>query len=502
MKRKFLLLTLMCILMGGVNSLFAQEPVTIDGTVGEYVSAGSSNYVPFNTKYEYTTSQQIYLKEELGEIKSGDQITKVAFHVKNVNGSCTRTIKIYMANITEDRFSTTTFYPFLMSTEDLVLSETSITIDAKNKWYTLELTKAFNYTGNNILFCVQDVTGSKYASNVTFDAYRPNERENNTLVLRQLYKYANAKYDPTSTTTAATTFSHPNVTSATGYNSLNWVQFTYSSGGTTPVLPTKVTNLSPTNNSIYGTSPQQQLEWTFGDNTTSYKVLVGKGMQDDAIVDIVHETEFLTKDKDSNNGSYTAEGLEPITTYYWQVVSKNENGETYGDIWSFTTIATQDEEPAMVTKISPANGTSLKTKDVVLKWKYNDDNHTSYIVYLGESENEMTELNSDIYSITEYIPNNLQGEKTYYWRVDVKNSSYTTKDTEIWSFTTQSVGSIKGIVKNDDIYVVGATVSIKDLEGNVIASTTTDTYGNFKFTDVVIGNYNLVIEKENIEEAV
>ena len=117
MKRKFLLLFLMCILMGGVSSLFAQDPVTIDGTDSGYVSEGSSNYVPFNTKYEYTTSQQIYLKEELGKIQSGDQITKVAFYVKNVTGSCTRTIKIYMANITEDRFSTTTFYPFLMSTD-------------------------------------------------------------------------------------------------------------------------------------------------------------------------------------------------------------------------------------------------------------------------------------------------------------------------------------------------------------------------------------------------
>ncbi|MBQ5857311.1 MAG: hypothetical protein IIW55_08400 [Bacteroidales bacterium] len=55
---------IMCLLGGLSSSLLAQE-VTIDGTVGGYV-ANASNDLPFNTNYHYTTSQQIYLAEELG----------------------------------------------------------------------------------------------------------------------------------------------------------------------------------------------------------------------------------------------------------------------------------------------------------------------------------------------------------------------------------------------------------------------------------------------------
>ena len=217
--------------------------VTIDGTVGGYVQVGSSNYVPLNTKYKYTTSQQIYLAEELGGMTSGSKITSVAFNVNKISATYTRNIKIYMANITADRFDTNTKKPFLMKDSDLVY-EGSIVMNTTG-WYTLDLNNKFEYTGNNILLCVYDCTGTQESANVTFSAYRPNERdESNTLILRQLYKYAASSFDPTLQTTAETTFAFPNLTSSTGYNSLNWVQFTYvtdgdggDDGGDTPVDP-------------------------------------------------------------------------------------------------------------------------------------------------------------------------------------------------------------------------------------------------------------------------
>ena len=153
----------------------------------------------------------------------------------------------------------------------------------------------------------------------------------------------------------------------------------------------------------------------------------------------------------------------------------------------------------MVTKTYPENGAFVKINAVKLQWQYNNDNHNRYTIYLGESATDMPVLATGIDNITEYTPDNLHGEKTYYWRVDVNNAIYTSEDTEVWSFTTQSVGNIDGIVKNNDVFVSGATISIKDLNGNLVGSTTTAGSGNFAFNDVVIGEYYLYIEVEGME---
>ena len=99
MKRKFLLLVMMCLLGGLSSSLMAQTTVTIDGTVGEWVANTNAN-APLNVAKTYTTSQQIYLKEELGSMTSGSSITSVGFNAKSIKNvtNKTRQIRIYMAN--------------------------------------------------------------------------------------------------------------------------------------------------------------------------------------------------------------------------------------------------------------------------------------------------------------------------------------------------------------------------------------------------------------------
>ena len=454
MKRKFLLLVMMCLFGGLSSSLMAQEPVTINGTVGGYASAGSSNYVPFNTKYEYTTSQQIYLKEELVGMKDGDQITSVAIHVKSVNGSCTRKIKIYMANITEDRFNTTTFYPFLMNTTDLVL-ETSITIDAKNKWYTLELTNPFKYTGNNILFCVHDVTGSKYmynnnSSNVTFDAYRPNERENGVLVLRQLYKYASASYDPTAAATSTTKFAYPSVTSSTGYNSLNWVQFTYTSGGssetTAPTAPTL--NYPSNNNQEYVFNPF--LRFTLGSNTTHYQIQMGTDQ--DNMTDL---TDWVEKTKDEVD--YQTSKLTPATTYFWKVVAKNDKNndpkETSSSVYSFTTkeITTA---PGQITGAYPNGHQNLQNPNFT--WTFGADTEEYQVIIDGEAKTEW--INPGSFTTGSYQTSGLSsGEHT--WRIDATNFLGTTTGTEY----TFSIASLP-----DNVTPVSPADSAQNVTSNII----------------------------------
>ena len=75
MKRKFVLLTLLMCILGGLNmsQIKAQETVTV-GTINEYVYY---NKIPTYTYYNYSYSQQIYTKDEMrGKIGN---ITKIAF---------------------------------------------------------------------------------------------------------------------------------------------------------------------------------------------------------------------------------------------------------------------------------------------------------------------------------------------------------------------------------------------------------------------------------------
>ena len=492
MKKRFLLLFLMCLLGGLGSSLMAQTTVTIDGNVGGYVT-NTSKYVPFHTNYKYTTSQQIYLADELG-MTNGATITNVAFSVKSTTTAITRTIKIYMVNTELERLPLTATNRFIqMSSSDLVYNG-NITIDANNKWYDLKLLgDGFTYTGNNILLCVYDYTGVDTGKDIVFNTYNSKVQDSDgNNIIRGVYKYAAAAYDPTIADNCQ-------INMTAGGNYMPQIKFTYTSGGsddnTNP--PTAVTDGSP-NDYALGSNPQE-LKWTFGANTTKYQVLVGTKIEDGEngrVINTLGQQDFVEKGE-GDYGSYSAEGLSAGTKYYWQVISSNDNGDTAGSVWNFTTVNAGPTD--MVTKTYPENGASLKLTDVVLKWNYANDNHTRYTIYLGESADAMEELYSETDDKTEYAPNDLQSEKTYYWRVDVNNAIYTSKDTEVWCFTTQSVGNIDGIVKNNEAFVSGATISIKDLNGNLVGSTTTDAYGNFAFNDVVIGEYSLHIEAVGME---
>ena len=486
---------MMCLTLMGVkfNALNAQNVVTIDGTKDGFESTTNENY-PFNTNYRYTTSQQFYRAEELCDIKQGDIITSIAFKIKasKVNPlDFTRSLTIYMINTEDYKF--TSKNPKLMTDDDLVFNG-DVKFDATEKWFTIN-TSDFEYEGKNILVCVVDKTNIDLNNNTNFYAFKAKETDG-TNITRGIYKRDTKLHDPTSESEMSISYS-------TGAN-INQIQFGYktsSSGGgdDTTVSPTAVTNVSPSNNTIYGSNPQE-LTWTFGDNTTQYQVLVGTEKEDGEngrVINTLGQQDFVEKGE-GNNGSYSAEGLSAGTQYCWQVISKNENGETAGDIWYFTTVS--DVEPtAMVTKTYPENGAFVKINAVKLQWQYNNDNHDRYTIYLGESATDMPVLATGIDNITEYTPDNLHGEKTYYWRVDVNNAIYTSEDTEVWSFTTQSVGNIDGIVMNNDVFVSGATISIKDLNGNLVGSTTTAGSGNFAFNDVVIGEYYLYIEVEGME---
>jgi hypothetical protein len=128
--------------------------------------------------------------------------------------------------------------------------------------------------------------------------------------------------------------------------------------------------------------------------------------------------------------SYAPEGLEPGTTYYWQVDAIEADGTRHiGDVWSFTTITLTAYDP------NPADGATGVATDVQLSWTPGLDAKL-HAVYFGDDLDTVTNaVGAPPMPFTTHDPGPLEQGKTYYWRVDEVNPPITTTG-EIWSFTT------------------------------------------------------------------
>ena len=152
--KKLLLIAIVCVL-GLFGTLRAQNTeVVIDGTVGAY-AANMNRFAPVFVAVQYSVSQQYYTAEEIGveegAVRSLSFKTDMMWFEDNA-----RRLEIYMVNTDNATFNGLNMEQ--VSAEDLVFSG-NVTFTASS-WVTIELDKAFNYTGGNVLVCVNDLSGS------------------------------------------------------------------------------------------------------------------------------------------------------------------------------------------------------------------------------------------------------------------------------------------------------------------------------------------------------
>lgn len=93
-----------------------------------------------------------------------------------------------------------------------------------------------------------------------------------------------------------------------------------------PAAPAAPVNPAPAHLSPFIEPGSLALKWTGSANTTLYHVYLG------------NSAATLEKKADTTAATYTINGLQENTTYYWRVDATNDLGTTTGDIWSFTTL--------------------------------------------------------------------------------------------------------------------------------------------------------------------
>jgi hypothetical protein len=125
------------------------------------------------------------------------------------------------------------------------------------------------------------------------------------------------------------------------------------------------------------------------------------------------------------------DGLVPGTTYYWRVDEIQADGTTVhtGSIWSFSIRARTAKDPV------PPDGAEFVEVDAVLSWTegFGAKLHT---VYIGTNFDEVNNATGGTTQAAKtFLPDSLEPEKVYYWRVDEFDAADTYKG-EVWSFTT------------------------------------------------------------------
>jgi len=168
-------------------------------------------------------------------------------------------------------------------------------------------------------------------------------------------------------------------------------------------------------------------QWTAGDKAVFHNVYVGTSPTLTE-ADLKGARQPLTM-------FYYMQGLQPGVTYYWRVDEVEADGATIhtGNVWSFVTQALTAYYPTPVDKANdvPPAGT--------LTWM-SPAGTTQHHLYLGDSLDAVTQAAAaaDRGLLTEatFAPTDLEGLKTYYWRVDEVLAGGTVKTGPVWSFST------------------------------------------------------------------
>jgi PKD repeat protein len=140
------------------------------------------------------------------------------------------------------------------------------------------------------------------------------------------------------------------------------------------------------------------------------------------------------------SNTYNPGALSPFSTYYWQIVARDNHGnETAGPILSFTTL----DNPPQFTFYSPADGETGVSLTPHLIWQAVDPDPGDtlvYDIYFGASYPPplvVTGQTAPSYSPVQY-PEQLPHMTVHYWKIVARDNHGLETESPILSFTTLS----------------------------------------------------------------
>ncbi len=443
MKRKFLLLVMMCLFGGFSSSLLAQDETVV--TIGSTTGTRTNANFPIAGHKNYSLSQTFYKSASIG-MAEGGTIRKISYMVSNTTAyTCSSNLKIYMRNTDTNNFPSSGNWYTMTEAEEVF--EGTVDFTQKGSWTTITLDNPFKYEGGkNILVCVQAETESPAEGSIMFITQ---SQTGGTLYVNNPDNYYNI------------TSSAPGGKSRVGYIPITQFTFGLAADATVPdpEFSTIYNQYAPLDEAEEVLNPYFQFVST---NTTNYKILLSKS-EDFSNVQYIKGSADNWVTKESNVTTVTTEqfsNLEAGTTYYWKVLAKNissgiESKEVYSKTFTFTTKAIE-AKPDELESCSPTNETVCYDGYPTLSWTYGD-NTTQYQLLLGTREDlrDETYTNTDVkvnWTTASALGDSYQTSGlavgTYYWQVNVKNTAGTTKG-DVYSFEIPGVENISNAEASD-----------------------------------------------------
>ena len=183
------------------------------------------------------------------------------------------------------------------------------------------------------------------------------------------------------------------------------------------------------------------LGWSPGDFAVSHDVYLGDNFED--VNSGTGET-FRGNQPDmfivaGFPGYPYPDGLVPGTTYYWRIDEVNPaepDSPWRGPVWSFTVPPKKAYIP------DPADGVKFVEPDITLSWTAGFGARLHYL-YFGDNYADVEAgtggTDKGALVAESYVPDMLEREKTYYWRVDEFDGAVTHPG-DVWSFTIAREG--------------------------------------------------------------
>jgi hypothetical protein len=250
--------------------------------------------------------------------------------------------------------------------------------------------------------------------------------------------------------------------------------------------PDAVTYIAPADGAI-DISNGDQLEWSWGANTSEYQVILGTTYPPATVVQ-----DWTAADLDEN-GSFTLSSLNPNLQYFWQVNVQNTEGITPGAIWGFTT--TIDVPAGLEASVIDA-GPTAPTVAVELEWTPIPNRaFLGYNVY-----RDGVQINVDPVADANYTDLGRARNTTFDYNVTALFDEGESDFSNTASVTTLGVGTVNGTVT--DLHtgnpIAGASVQFEsDDYMYPITTASNGTYSAQVYADL----YNVFVAADGYYDA-
>ncbi len=362
----------------------------VEVEIGSLEGAGNDSFLPMNSLYNYSYSQQIYTGDEIGTVGTINAITVWLYGNEQLPDM---SFDIYMVETTKGEFESSTDW-ISVTAGDLVYSGTVTVHNTEAQAYTFTLDTPFAYSGTgNLAICFNNMTGA-WKSGLNGKVFGTGDDPTRAIYARQ----DESEYDPTDPTFSAYGRTYKR----------NVIVLDITPSG---VFYAKPTNLAVSDLTAHAAT----VSWTApAGSPTGYAYQYKKAS------DTEWSTETIV-----TSPSVPLSGLIAETAYNFQVKAKYSGGESGYAAINFTTPIACPKPTDLTATLTPGNGTVA-----TLNWTENGTATNWVLEYGTDSEfSGATSVNVSGTPTKDFT--GLTPETTYYARVKATQGG----DESAWSKT-------------------------------------------------------------------